>query len=139
MDTDISGHEDKLLLNKSFIEVSLDERHRVIVAKWKGTLSLEQVQEGCQFMTTFIREHSLRHHLSDHTSLESLAPEVQEYLINEWFFEVEKEGLQKVAVRLAKNIFAQATVRRVNRVEKYGELEIETFPSYESAYAWLLA
>lgn len=89
-------------------------------------------------MTDFIREQNLQQHLSDHTDLKVLSAEVQDYLAGEWFFEVEKEGLRKVAVRLAKDIFAQATVRKVNRSERYRDLQIESFTSCEEAYDWLL-
>lgn len=129
----------KILLQKPYIELSIDEENRVIIARWKGALTVAEVQEGCKLMTAYIREHHLKHHLSDHTELKALAPEVQEYLSGEWFFEVEQEGLRKIAVRLAKDIFAQATVRRVNTLVQYGALQIEVFPSFEAAYDWLLA
>ena len=131
--------EARLLLKKPFTEISLDEKNQVIIARWKGILSLEDVQEGCRFMTAIIREHKLQRHLSDHRELRVLSPAVQQYLSGEWFFEVEQEGLRKIGARLAKDIFAQATVRRVNTLELYGKLEIQNFTTCEAVYDWLLA
>ncbi|AHM60943.1 hypothetical protein D770_13445 [Flammeovirgaceae bacterium 311] len=128
----------KILLQESFSEVSFDEEHKVIITKWKGALALEQVRSTLDFKTDFIREHGVRNNLNDHTELKVLSPEVQQYLVEEGHFSLERVGLRKIAVKLAKDIFAQATVRRVNKIEKYGQLEIEVFSNYEDAYAWLL-
>lgn len=131
--------EARLLLTKPYAEISLDERHQVIIARWKGVLNIDDVQEGCRFITGIIREHRLQRHLSDHKELRVLSPAVQHYLSGEWFFEVEQVGLRKIGVRLAKDIFAQATVRRVNTLELYGSLEIQNFTSCKAVYDWLLA
>lgn len=125
------------LLSDTYVDISHDEINNIVIAQWKGTLSLEQVMHGCQLVSALVKERGLQAHLSDHTDLKKLTPEVQAYLTDVWFKEVEGVGLKKLAVRLAKDIFAQATVRRVNTLEQYGQLRIEVFPSLEQAYAWL--
>ena len=82
------------LMQESYAEISYDKQHRVIIAKWKGTLSLKDVTKGCGFMTGYVKEHQLQNHLSDHTDLKKLNPEVQAYLTGTWFFEVERAGLK---------------------------------------------
>ena len=129
----------RLLLRKPYAEILFDEENRIIVARWIGDLEVHNVRDGCEFMIDFIKINAVVKHLSDHTELKVLSPEVQEYLVTTWFFEVERVGLRKVAVRVAKDIFTQATVRSVNRKEKYGGLEIEAFPSFEEARQWLLS
>lgn len=129
----------RLLLSKPYAEILFDEKNRIIVARWIGDLQVQDVRSGCELMKDFIKKNAVVNHLSDHKELKVLSPEVQEYLVTAWFSEVERLGLRKIAVRLAKDIFAQATVRSVNRKEKYGDLEIEAFPSCEEAVQWLLS
>ncbi|WP_224994509.1 hypothetical protein [Cesiribacter sp. SM1] len=129
----------RLLIVEPYTEVSYDEQNRVIITKWKGSLELEQVRSTLEFKANFIREHGIRYNLNDHSELKVLLPEVQQYLIEEGHPLLERVGLRKIAVKLAKDIFAQATVRKVNRVENYDRLQIEVFSNYEDAYAWLLS
>lgn len=129
---------DRLLLEKPYVELSYDEEHKVLITKWKGLLDLEQVRSTIEFGIEFVREHGIRYNLNDHTALKVLSPGVQQYLVEEGHLGLEKAGLRKIAVKLAKDIFAQATVRKVNRVENYDNLQIQVFSSYEDAYDWLL-
>ncbi len=128
----------RLLLEKPYVELGYDEEHQVLITKWKGSLDVAQVRSIIEFKVDFIRDHDIRYNLNDHTALKVLSPEVQQYLVEEGHIALEKAGLRKIAVKLAKDIFAQATVRKVNRVEYYNKLQIKVFSNYEDAYDWLL-
>jgi hypothetical protein len=126
-----------VLLNEPYVEISFLESEQIVIAKWKGFLTLEQVRRGCSLMSGVIMAHDLKCHLSDHSELRILGKEVQEYLVGSWFPEVERLGLRRIAVRVAADIFAKATVNKVNTQQCYGQLAITTFGSCESALAWL--
>ena len=128
----------KILLQKPYTEVSYDEENRVIITKWKGSLNVEQVRATLVFKAAFIEQHQVSKNLNDHTELKVLSPEVQQYLVEEGHVALEQVGLRKIAVKLARDIFAQATVRRVNKAENTEKLQIEVFSSYEEAYDWLM-
>jgi hypothetical protein len=127
----------QVLLNKPYCEISYDSAKKVIVAQWKGFLTLDQTKEGCELMNEFIKKHEVKNHLSDHTHLKVLSKSVQDYLTGEWFAKVESLGLTKIAVKVAEDVFAQATVKKVNTQQKYGNMTIDTFGSYPAAYEWL--
>lgn len=127
----------QVLLNERFVEISYLPEARVVVAKWKGFLTLEQVKRGCAVLNDFIAKHKLSGHLSDHSQLKVLGKEVQDYLAVEWFKQVEALGLRKIAVNLAEDVFAQATVQKVNTQQQKGKLTIESFGSYQSCLRWL--
>lgn len=129
----------KVLMRESYVEINLQEDEGVIVARWKGFLTVEQVKRGCGLMSRVIAEKNISRHLSDHTDLKLLRKEVQEYLSSTWFHEVEALGLRKLAVKTAVDLFAKATVQKVNTEQPYGELRIDTFRSYEAAKKWLQA
>src|SRR5687768_18316444 len=103
------------LLKESFVDIYLDKSNNVLVAKWIGFLKPADVRKGCSFMTQYVKDHALHGHLSDHRQLKVLSKEVQDYLTNQWFPEVEKVGLKKVGAVLAEDVFAAATVNKVNK------------------------
>jgi hypothetical protein len=126
------------LMKESFVDIQLDRSNNVIIAKWIGFLRPNDVRKGCTFMTKYIRENSIKNHLSDHRSLKVLSKEVQDYLTMEWFPEVEKIGLRKVGAVLADDVFAAATVNKVNKEASIGRLQINMFNSEGECVSWLL-
>jgi hypothetical protein len=126
------------LMKESFVNIYHDKSTNVIVAKWIGFLKPTDVRKGCNFMTTYIKQHSLRGHLSDHRELRVLSKEVQDYLTQEWFPEVEKIGLKKVGAVVSEDVFAVATVNKVNKEAQVGELKINMFNSEGECIKWIL-
>ncbi|EMR02830.1 hypothetical protein [Cesiribacter andamanensis] len=127
----------EVLLQESYVEITYSSREKIIIARWKGFLTVEQTRRGCELMSKVIAEKGLSRHLSDHAELRILGREVQEYLVGTWFYEVERLGLRKIAVRVAADIFAKATVQKVNTEQQYGQLSITTFGSCDAAVKWL--
>ena len=126
------------LMKEPFVEIYLDNASNVIVAKWIGFLKPQEVKKGCTFMTRYIKDNGLKNHLSDHRQLKVLSKEVQDYLTMEWFPEVEKIGLRKVGAVVAQDVFAAASVNKVNKEGQVGNLRINMFDSEPSCVNWLL-
>jgi hypothetical protein len=126
------------LLKEPFVDIYLDKSNNIIVAKWIGFLKPLDVRKGCAFMTKYIKEHTLRGHLSDHRQLKVLSKEVQDYLTMEWFPEVEKVGLKRVGAVVADDVFAAATVNKVNKEGQVGDLKINMFNSEGECVKWIL-
>lgn len=126
------------LMKEPFVDIYLDKNSNVIVAQWIGFLKPEDVRKGCSFMTRYIKDNLLKSHLSDHRQLKVLSKEVQDYLTREWFPEVEKLGLKKVGAVVADDVFAAATVNKVNKEASVGNLQINMFNSEPECMKWLL-
>lgn len=126
------------LLKEQFVDIYFDQSNNVIVAKWIGFLRPDDVRLGCNFMTKYIKDNYLKHHLSDHRQLKVLSKEVQDYLTREWFPQVEKVGLRKVGAVVADDVFAAATVNKVNKEASIGNLQINMFNSEPDCIKWLL-
>lgn len=126
------------LMKEPFVNIYLDKTNDLIVAQWIGFLRPEDVRKGCSFMTRYIKENTLKSHLSDHRQLKVLSKEVQDYLTREWFPEVEKIGLRKVGAVVADDVFAAATVNKVNKEASVGNLQINMFNSEPECVKWLL-
>ena len=123
------------IMKENFVEISFDEENRIITAQWIGYLRPDNVKAGCRKMTEFVSKNKISKHISNQTQLKVLSKEVQAYLTEEWFPEVISAGLKKIAILIASDIFAQATVSHVNT--KVGNLQISTFHREEDAIQWL--
>lgn len=123
------------VMKEKFVEISFDEENRIITAQWIGYLRPDDVKVGCGKMTEFVSKNKISKHISNQTKLKVLSKEVQAYLVGEWFPEVVRVGLKKIAIIVAEDIFAQATVSNVNT--KAGNLQISTFHAEADAIKWL--
>ncbi len=123
------------IMNEKFVETSHDDENGIITAEWIGYLKLDEVTTGCRKITEYVSKHKITKHISNQTKLKVLSKEVQAYLTEEWFTEVTRAGLKKIAVIVADDIFAQATVSNVNT--KAGNLQICTFNAEKDAIHWL--
>jgi hypothetical protein len=102
-------------------------------------LRIEDTKRACKALVDFTKQNRITLHLSEQTELKVLSKEVQDFLVGNCFPELEQNGLRKVAVLLAEDIFAQATVTNVNTKATVGKLQINTFGSSHKAHDWLTA
>ncbi len=126
------------VFQEAYCEV-LEGSNGIIYARWNGFLKPEQVKNGCAKITEHAKNNKITVHLSDHRNLKVLSKEVQEYLAKEWFPEVEKIGMRKIAALVAPDLFAKATVDKVNKDAHVGNLVIRTFESEDECIKWLLS
>lgn len=126
-----------LLMKEPFVEIAYDKSKKILVAKWIGFLKIEDARTGCSFMTKFVKDNLINNHLSDHRQLKVLSKEVQDYLTMTWFPEVEKVGLKRVGAVVAEDVFAAATVGKVNKAGQVGNLKIDMFNSESECINWL--
>lgn len=129
--------EIEYLFNKTYCKVWYEGATEILYAKWSGFLSPDCVQEACSFMSRFIKTHGVKRHLSDHSDLKVLTREVQFFLTHKWFPELESLGLQKAATLISENMFARATVDKVNQEAQIHNLDICSFNSREDCLVWL--
>ena len=125
------------LMKEPYVEIFIDKSNNVLTAKWFGFLKADEVKKGCSLMTKYVKENNTKTHLSDHRGLRILSKEVQDYLTQTWFPEVEKVGLKKVGAVLSEDVFAAATVNKVNKEAKVGRLTISSFGSEKACMDWL--
>lgn len=134
---DFKTKQTQSILNEKYIKLTYDPADKVIIAKWMGFLKFEDLKRGCEVMNEKIKQEGLTRHISDQSELKVLAKELQEYIGGVWFDEVEKLGLRKIAILVAEDVFAQATVNKVNTQAQFRQLQIQTFGSLEKCYQWL--
>ncbi|MBT1699471.1 hypothetical protein KK083_21415 [Fulvivirgaceae bacterium PWU4] len=126
------------LMQTPYVTIFIDAFNGIVVAKWTGFLTLEEVRAGCGFMTHLFKDLEIKMHMSEHRDLGILSLEVQNYLVRGWFPEIENIGVRKVGAVVANDVFAEATVRRVNSEASNRNLTIRMFTTTEDCVQWLL-
>ncbi len=127
------------LLNEAYVDIYLDESRNILIAKWMGLLKPVDVRSACSFIANYLKENRVQGLLTDHRQLKVLSQEVQDYLIQEAFPEVEKAGLKKVGVIAAHDVYAAATVSKVNHEVVMNDLKINLFNAQEDCVNWILS
>ncbi len=135
----ITPSKAQVVFKESFAHIYFDTENRIICAKWIGFLRIEDTKRACRVLIDFARQNRVTLHLSEQTELRVLSKEVQEYLVGTCIPELEQHGIRKLAVLVAEDIFAQATVSNVNTKAVAGKLQINTFGSAYKAHDWLTA
>ena len=126
-----------MIMDKSFVKIFYEAESKTVVAQWIGYLKKEMVKEGMDEIISFAKEKGVKRHLSNQLELKVLSAEVQQYLVGEVFPRVSRAGIDKIAVLVSDDVFAQATVDKVNNETKIGNLSIQTFSSKGACEKWL--
>lgn len=130
-------NRDEYLFNEPYCSIWYDKESLLLYAKWTGDLTLEQVKEGCSLMTSFIEENRIKIHFSNHVNLKKISNDIQLYLTQSWFPEVEEAGLRKVAALTSWDAMTEITIEKVNKTANVGELLIQSFKNELDCYKWL--
>ncbi|MEN7547661.1 hypothetical protein AAG747_07070 [Rapidithrix thailandica] len=125
------------LKNEKHFHLFIDDANQVIVARWKGFLKPEQLDEGTKALTQAIRSRRIKKHLSDQSELKVLSSDIQKRLVEGVLPEIERAGVTKLAVKSADDIFAIATVEKVNNSSQIGNMTIKTFNTDQQCLNWL--
>ncbi|MEP2025270.1 MAG: monodechloroaminopyrrolnitrin synthase PrnB family protein [Reichenbachiella sp.] len=126
------------LMKDEWCHIWYDSELNAIGANWQGFPKVRHVRESCEFMSSFIKENNVKHHYSNQLNLKVLSKEVGEYLNSDWFPNVEKLGLERIAVLVSFDPYVKAAMNKVNK--SYlgnGDLEIFTFGLEKECLNWL--
>ncbi len=126
------------LLENEWCQISHIPKLNIITADWTGYLKLEQVIESCSMMSKIIKENKIKLHYSNQSNLKVLSKAVQKYLIEEWYPEIERLGLERIAVLNATDLFARASASKVNdTVMELEKLNVFSFALEKEYHYWL--
>ncbi|MEN7547755.1 hypothetical protein AAG747_07540 [Rapidithrix thailandica] len=125
------------LLDETYVEIFIDSENKVIVARWKGFLKSDQMEKGMNTLINNISKKGITKHLSDHTELKVLSSDLQKRLVEDGLPAFERVGITKLAVKTADDIFAVATVEKVNNTTQIGKMTIKSFNTDQQCLDWL--
>lgn len=116
------------VLKEKYCDVTFDPSTGIMTAKWIGFIKMEEAVKSNKVIVDYQKKYNVTKHFSDQSELKILTKEVQDYLASQMPV-VEQNGLRKMAVLMADDIFAQATVANVNMKINVGKLNIQFFNS----------
>ena len=126
------------VLNESWCQVWYDRGSKELYAKWVGYLTIDQVEEGCQVVSNYVRHNPLSIFCSNHLEMKVMTTEVQEFLSKSWLPELKNIGLDKMAVIMAKDSFAKASLEKaLGAYSSNGGLSINVFKLEKEYLNWL--
>lgn len=126
------------LLELEGCKVWHDPELGALSASWEGFLKLDHVKEACQVMSSYIKANKTKLLYSNQLNLKVLSKELQTFLVNEWFPQIENLGVERMAILAALDPFAKASMEKVNqRFEGKGSLEVFKFGLEKECLNWL--
>jgi hypothetical protein len=123
-----------------YMKVVFDETHKIIEHTWKAT-SAELNDDGFKSQLVIFGDLILKHKpkgvTADTTNfLFTMAPEVQQWVAENFFPKVIEVGCKKYALQVSEDVFTQVSVE--NTVENEGAIHFKYFESIESAKNWVI-
>jgi hypothetical protein len=131
------------LLNNDNLSLEYLAEPGVIMETWYGYVDYARFVTVTPALTTALAAHPARAILCDLTKLQSLRPEVQEYLLHEKVKELAKAGLANYALVLQPEIYqalAQEAPSLLQRTINQGTrsgLNLQVFDNVRHAGQWL--
>lgn len=127
----------KIILNEKFVEISHDQTNNIAVARWKGFLKLENLAPGLNALLDIVKKNNSKNHISDQRELKVLSKEVQDSLTGNFLPTLEKKGIKKLAIITSEDVFAIASVNKVNSSTMLGNMEIKPFNTERDSIDWI--
>jgi len=125
------------IFETNYSDIYFDDDEGVLIARWSGFLQPEQVKNGCRAIADYVTKNQIKRYLSDHTELKALSNQVRDYLIREWFPEIENLGMEKIAVLVSQNAFPKASAEKIVNETQIGRMKILTCSSRHDCLEWL--
>ena len=121
--------------NEYFCTISYDTDSKLIVSKWRGKQSLEQIKFGLKKELECIREKKSTKILVDFLETTELWTNAAHIVENEWRPMAIESGVKKAAIVYPKDIIVKFTTLECEYAN--GLYRVKLFSSCKDAYDWL--
>lgn len=103
-----------------------------------GFVPYEMMVKALRHEYAMIRQYALKKCIIDLREMGIYAPGVGDLIKNEWFAQVTKEGMKKVAFVVPESVFGQQSMNKAHQTAKAETaLDIEYFKDLSSAKQWM--
>ncbi len=120
----------------SNIEILLNPSQHWIHANWIGFQNLGTIQFGCYKIRDFLKRHRCRKMINDNTCVLGTWSDAAEWVGQQAFPMLEREGLVYLAWIYSKSTFSQLSAEKSHNA-KLGNVEIKFFDNIPEAEEWL--
>ena len=124
------------LLSDSHITIQLDPETNILYADWTGDQTKESVQDGCEKMLSFLKQHHCTKVLNDNTHVTSIWLEAAWWVAVDWFPRMHEANCQLFAWVNSPNALGQLSIDETLKFEVIG-VNVHTFLNRHLAEEWL--
>lgn len=125
------------ILDNESARLLFNEPLNSVEVYWKGHIKSDKYKGIMQTAYDTIIKYEATQWLSDMTHAGVTSPEYQQWVKNEFIPKCAETGLKRVAVVLAKDVFARFYVDKVKASLGENDLLNERFKTREEAHEWL--
>lgn len=129
------------IYNSKYLQILFKEKNSLMVLNWKPATSKakdHEFKKWNQDLVEKVNRHKPRLMLADTKKyLFTITPQLQEWSVINVFEPFAKAGLQKLALIISEEMFAQVSLEQFVDEYKGGKIQSKYFENIESARNWL--
>jgi hypothetical protein len=130
---------EKIIFEKPFLKIVTDEEKQLIHLRWIGFSNSDQFREGLNFALDYVRKNKVKRWLANLRDMSIIKETDRDWTNNEWFPELAKTGLKKMAIIVSMDYLNQSSVTRImNKAEQVIHFQTENFNDMDRARDWLM-
>ena len=130
---------EKVIFDKPFLKIVADDDKKLIHLRWIGFSNSTEFREGLNFALEYVRKNKVKRWLANLRDMSIIKETDRDWTNNEWFPELAKTGLEKMAIIVSMDYLNQSSVTRImNKAEEIIQFQTENFNDIERARDWLM-
>lgn len=125
------------LYSTDYLEIEYNLVDDILVANWRGPLSKEEIKNGYENISAFLKKQFCHKLLDNHLEVKGIWADVSDWMALDWHPRAEELGLQYHACVYSNDAFSRLSTDQAIRMVEKGVTK--GFDAVETAEAWLKA
>lgn len=126
----------QLLYRDNTIAIEFNQMEEWLYVNWRGYQNYDSVVTGCERILGFMKDTACYRILNDNTHVEGQWSAASRWLAEEWFPEMEKQGLKLFAWVYSPSVLSRLSADKTVKLADYPSY-IQAFEDIEPAKDWL--
>jgi hypothetical protein len=132
---------DKVIFEKPFLKIIADDDKKFIHLRWINFAQSDEFREGLTFALDYVSKNKIKRWLANLRDMSIIKEADRDWTNNEWFPELAKTQLKRMAIIISHDYLNQTAVNRI--MSKAGEeqfirFQTEYFNDIDRALEWLM-
>jgi hypothetical protein len=130
---------EKIIFDKPFLKIVADDEKKLIHLRWINFAPSAEFREGLSFALEYVRKNKIKRWLANLREMSIIKESDRVWTNEEWFPELAKTGLKRMAILVSMDYLNQSSVTRImNKAEEVIQFETEYFNDIDRARNWLM-
>ncbi|MEP7170706.1 MAG: STAS/SEC14 domain-containing protein [Bacteroidota bacterium] len=130
---------EKIIFDKPFLKIVADDDKKLIHLRWINFAQSSEFREGLNFALDYVSKNKTNRWLANLRDMSIMKEADRDWTNNEWFPQLAKTGLGKMAILVSLDYLNQSAVTRImDKAEEIIGFETEYFNDIDRARDWLM-